>query len=303
MENHEFEVGDEETEERLDVLLARRLSLSRSQTRKLLEAGRVSLDGVPAGRNAKGLTLEPGVRVTVEDFVHPTDQRAIAEPEMPLTVLAEGPGWLAVDKPAGTAVHPLDPEETGTLLNALVARHPETQGVGEGGLRSGVLHRLDVQTSGALLFATEEAAWVQLREAFSAHAIRKTYRVLVAGSPEDEGRLDLKLVVAQHRPAFVKVAPGRGGRATRLSYRTLERFARASLVEVALETGFLHQIRVGFAHLGYPVLGDKVYGGDAAESAPRHMLHCARLEYDVIKAESPDPPDFAAAVEAARAEA
>lgn len=299
--DHEFEVTPDEAHERLDVLLARRLSLSRSQTRKLLEAGRVTLDGVPAGRSAKGLTLEPGARIQVSGFVHPSDQRPVPEPDAALRVLAEGPGWLAVDKPAGRAVHPLEPEETGTVLNALVARHPEIQGVGEGGLRSGVLHRLDVETSGALLFATQEAAWLQLREAFAAHAIRKTYRALVAGAPEeDEGRLELRLVVAQHRPAFVKVATGHGGRPTSLHYHVVERFARSSLLEVTLETGFLHQIRVGFAHVGHPVLGDRAYGGEVAAAAPRHMLHCARLEYDVVKAESPDPHDLAAAIEAER---
>jgi len=298
--DEEFEVSADEAHERLDVILARRLALSRSQTRKLLERGLVSLDGTPVGRSVKGVALEAGSRIRVAAFVHPSEQRPVPEPDAELTVLVEGSGWLAVDKPAGCAVHPLEPDETGTLLNAIVARYPEIQGVGEGGLRSGVLHRLDVATSGVMLFATQQAAWLQLREAFAAHAVRKTYRALVAGAPDDEGLLELRLIVAQHRPAFVKVASGHGGRATRLRYRVIERFAKASLVEVALETGFLHQIRVGFAHLGHPVLGDRLYGGEVAEAAPRHMLHCARIEYDAVDAESPDPPDFRAAIEAAR---
>jgi 23S rRNA pseudouridine1911/1915/1917 synthase len=296
MSTQDFEIAPEDAHQRLDVVLARRLDLSRAQTRKLLESGRVTLDGTPVGRSVKGLSVEAGARVAIEDFVHPRDRRARPEPDADLTVLAEGPGWVAVDKPAGRAVHPLDADEIGTLLNGLVARWPAMQGVGEGGLRSGVLHRLDRDTSGAMLFATEDATWDRLRGAFARHEIAKTYRVLVAGAPPDAGRLDRRLVVAQHKPAFVKVAPGKGGRPTRMGFRTVERFARASLVEVDLETGFLHQVRVGFADAGHPVLGDVVYGGEAADAAPRQMLHCARLAYQEIDVTSPDPGDFAAAI-------
>jgi len=297
----EFEVTAEEAHERLDVVLARRLDLSRAQTRKLLEAGGVSLDGSPVGRAVKGLSVEAGSRIGVAGFVHPRDREALPEPDAALVVLAEGAGWVAVDKPAGMAVHPLEPDETGTLLNALVARWPAMQGTGEGGLRSGILHRLDLDTSGAMLFATEEEAWDRLRGAFARHEMTKIYRALVAGAAPDEGRIDLRLVVAQHKPAFVKVAEGRGGKPTRMGFRTVERFARASLVEVSLETGFLHQVRVGFADAGHPVLGDAVYGAEAAGAAPRQMLHCARLAYEGIDVHSPDPADFAEALTAERA--
>ncbi|MBW2316531.1 MAG: RluA family pseudouridine synthase [Deltaproteobacteria bacterium] len=293
---HEFEITDEEAHERLDVVLARRLNLSRAQTRKLLEEGGVHLDGSPIGRAVKGLAVEPGSRVGVVGFVHPRDRHAVAEPDAALVVLAEGAGWVAIDKPAGAPVHPLEADETGTLLNALVARWPEMQGVGEGGLRSGILHRLDLDTSGAMLFATEAETWDRLRGAFARHEFAKTYRALVAGAAPDEGRLDYKLAVAQHKPAFVKVAEGQGGRPTRMSYRTVERFERSTLVEVALETGFLHQVRVGFAHLGHPVLGDTVYGAEAAGAAPRQMLHCAHLVFEEIEAQSPDPEDFCEAI-------
>jgi len=304
-----LEIAPEDAHQRLDVVLARRLDLSRAQTRKLLETGAVRLNGAPVDRSVKGLALEPGARIEVEGFVHPRERRAVAEPDAPLAVLAEGPGWLAVDKPAGQAVHPLEPDETGTLLNAVAARRPEIHGVGEGGLRSGVLHRLDLDTSGAMLFATEAATWGRLRGAFARHEIAKTYRALVAGAPPDAGRIDRRLVVAQHKPAYVKVAPGGGGRATRMGFRTVERFGDtgeqlgdASLVEVDLETGFLHQVRVGFAHEGHPVLGDRTYGGAVAEAASRQMLHCARLAFEEIEVTSPDPEDFAAQLAALRSE-
>jgi len=309
MSTHRFEISAEEVDERLDVVLARRLELSRGQTRKLLEGGSVSLDGMPVSRSVKGLALVAGSRIEVSGFVHPRERQAVAEPDAPLAILAEGPGWLAVDKPAAWPVHPLAPDERGTVLNALVARRPAVQGVGEGGLRSGVLHRLDVDTSGVLLFASEQSVWEKLREAFASHAVAKTYRALVSGDPADGGRLDLRLVVAQHRPAFVKVARGRGGRATRMSWRVVERFASAAraglasaaLVEVQLETGFLHQIRVGFAHTGHPLLGDRLYAPpEVAAAAPRQMLHCARIEIGEVTAESPDPRDLCDAAQALR---
>ena len=303
MANQEFEITPEEAHERLDVVLARRLHLSRAQTRKLLETGSVSLDGSPVDRSVKGLAVETGARVGIAGFVHPRDWRVVPDPDAPLALLAEGPGWIGVDKPAGQAVHPLEADERGTLLNALVARWPEMQGVGEGGLRSGILHRLDLDTSGAMLFASDAAVWDRIRGAFARHEIRKTYRALVAGATPDASRIDLRLVIAQHKPAYVRVAQRHGGHPTRMSFRTLERFAMASLVEVALETGFLHQVRVGFAHEGHPVLGDALYGSEAAGAAPRQMLHCARLVLEEIVVESPDPDDLVQAIARQRGDA
>ncbi len=288
-----FAVTPDEAHERLDVILARRLELSRAQTRRLLERGVVRIDGAPVGREAKGAALEAGTEVEVESFVHPDRQPITPDHDLVVPVLARGPGWLAIDKPAGVPVHPLEPDETGTALNAVAALHPEVQGVGEGGLRSGVVHRLDVDTSGAMLVAYEAGAWLRLRTAFAEHRVTKIYRAVVAGAPDPEGVLELRLMVAHHKPARVKIAPGRGGKPTRLRWRVLESFADASLVEVRLETGFLHQIRAGFAHLGHPVLGDPTYGPEHADRAPRQMLHSARLAFEEIAAESPDPADLA----------
>jgi 23S rRNA pseudouridine1911/1915/1917 synthase len=181
----------------------------------------------------------------------------------------------------------------------VAARHPEIQGVGEGGLRSGVVHRLDVDTSGVVLFASAEPAWQRLRAAFAEHRVEKVYRALVRGRLLEPGKAALPLALARHRPARVRVVTGRERRRARsvrqgvLSWRPLEVFEAATLVEVRPVTGFLHQIRVVLAHRGHPLLGDVAYGGDAAE-APRHMLHAARVAFEEVVAESPDPEDFAA---------
>jgi 23S rRNA pseudouridine1911/1915/1917 synthase len=236
--------------------------------------------------------------VRVAPFARTDEQRVLADEGAVLPLLAHGPGWLAVDKPAGMPVHPLREDERGTVTNAVIARHPELHGVGEGGLRSGVVHRLDVDTSGVLLVATAAGAWSRLRAAFAEHRVEKVYRAIVVGEVAESGSAELPLVTARHRPARVRVAaagePARGARTALLAYRPLERFAGATLLEVRPRTGHLHQIRVTLAHLGFPVAGDRVYGGRGdATAAARHMLHAARVAFEEIAAESPDAPDFA----------
>ena len=120
-----LEVRPDEAGRRLDLFLADRLRLSRAQTRRLLARGVVRVDGSLAPAAAKGTPVAAGARIAVEPFTRPERQRALAQPELPLAVLADGPGWLAVDKPAGMPVHPLEEAETGTVLNALLARHPD----------------------------------------------------------------------------------------------------------------------------------------------------------------------------------
>ncbi len=287
------------------MFLAEQLALSRAQVRRLLARAAVSLDGRPAGESDKGRLLSEGQALSVEPFTRPGDERPEPEPGSAFCVLAEGPGWLALDKPPGTGVHPLREGERGTLLGAVAARHPEIAGVGEGGLRSGVVHRLDVDTSGVLLFATREESWQRLRAAFAQHRVEKRYRAVVQGHPRD-GEVELPLAVARHRPARVAVqppgTPARSARLARTAWRTLEEFPGAALVELRPVSGFLHQIRVTLAHLGHPVLGDRVYAEAAvASAAPRQLLHAAELRFEEVEAASPDPADFRAAQDALRA--
>ena len=299
-------VSPEDAGRRLDVFLAERLALSRSQVRRLLERGAVSVEGRPVVARGKGARVDAGAEVQVAPFNPPDGMRAIATPAAPLAVLADGPGWVAVDKPSGVPVHPLEEDETGTVLNALVARHPELQGVGEGGLRSGVVHRLDVDTSGVLLFALDESTWEVLRTAFAGHVVEKVYRALVVGHPPAEGDAEVGLVTARHRPARVRViaggAPARSARVCSLRWRALERLPGATLLEVRPKTGHLHQIRVTLAHLGHPVAGDRVYGApDDAIGAPRQMLHATRVAWGEVEAECPDPADLRAVLARLRA--
>jgi 23S rRNA pseudouridine1911/1915/1917 synthase len=289
-----FLVTEAEAGSRLDRYLTGALGASRSQVRKLLARGGVAVDERVVDSSAKGLPVAAGWRIEVASFRPPASQHPIPDPEVPLVVLAEGDGWIAVEKPPGTPVHPLAEEERGTLLNALIARSPEILGVGEAGLRSGVVHRLDVETSGVLLFATREDRWRMLRQAFRRRRVSKRYRAIVAGELAGDEDLVLHLSVTRHRPARVRVRPADapGSRRTALHWRTVGSSGGATLVEVEPVTGFLHQIRVALAHLGHPVLGDAIYGAGGPPDAPRQMLHAAAIGYREIRVCSPDPPDF-----------
>jgi 23S rRNA pseudouridine1911/1915/1917 synthase len=294
-----FVVPPDQAEVRLDVFLARRLGIGRQQACRLMEAGRVQFDGRPITARHKGRLLQPGASISVEQFQHPDTARILPNPQMPLAILAQAEGWVIVDKPAGIPVHPLQVDEQNTVLNALAARFPGLQGVGEGGLRSGVVHRLDLDTSGTLLLATEQAVWETLRMAFVRHETQKTYRAIVAGRLSGHGRETMDLLIAQHRPAKVRIVypdertQPAGVRRCDLAWRALEALNEATLLEIQLGTGFLHQIRVMLAALGHPVLGDRLYGPAQANHAPRQMLHAASLVAGPARAASPDPADFA----------
>ena len=297
---HELEVRSEEIGSRLDVFLAARLQLSRAQTRRLLARGAVRVAGRPVAEAAKGVALQPGERVQVDPFARPENARVRPQPELPLRVVASGAGWLALDKPAGMPVHPLAEDETGTLLNAVVARHPEVHDVGEGALRSGVVHRLDVDTSGVVLVARDDACWQRLRDAFTERRMTKRYRALLLGRLQGEGEAQVGLLTARHRPARVRVArpeeqESRAVRPAELRWRALETFADVTLVEVQPSTGFLHQIRAIFAAQGHPLAGDRAYGPPQdVTGATRHMLHASEIGFEEIAARADDAPDFAA---------
>ena len=300
---------------RLDVLLADWLGTSRAEARRLLAHGAVQLDGRRLRLRDKGLGL-PGVGVVVVDSFTPPGKRRIQPARdvagsvvEPPAILSHGDGWLAVDKPAGVPVHPLHEDEPDSVIARLVDRYPQIQGIGEGGLRSGVVHRLDVDTSGVLLVATTEPAWQRLRRAFREHRVEKVYRALVVGDLDTGSgslELDLQVRVAQHRPARVRVigesepAPP-GARRVQQSVRSLERLRIATLVEVRPRTGHLHQIRASLAHLGHPVLADRSYECEPSRAeivcgATRQLLHAAHVAFEEVVAESPDPADFVEAL-------
>ena len=214
---------------------------------------------------------------------------------MALTVLYEDEALIFVDKPARVPSHPLQPGETGTVANALVARYPELAAVGDDPREAGLCHRLDVETSGVLLAARTPEAWKTVREAFDARRVDKRYLALVSGPLADEGEIELPLM---HSGDHVRPALAGGGREAHSKFRVVARAGLCSLVEVQILTGVLHQVRAHLAAVGAPVWNDAQYGGTADPSLDRFFLHAAKLSLAhpvtgmTVSVESPLPEEL-----------
>ncbi len=282
-----FEVADGDAGERLDHVVARLLGVSRGYARKLIGGERVLLGGRPA---AKGTELRRGDRVEILPFARPEDPPA-PNPGLALSVLVETSGLVAIDKPAGQATHPLEHSERDTTLNAVVARFPNVCGVAEGGLRSGVVHRLDPGTSGVLVFALDDDAWRGARAAFAERRVHKRYVARVHGAFAGERETKLML---ESRGARVRVV-SHGGRVALSHFRALVTGRDESLVEIEMRTGVRHQIRATLAYLGFPVVGDSLYGSSVAMS--RHLLHARSISWGDFAAEAPLPAEFETPIE------
>jgi 23S rRNA pseudouridine1911/1915/1917 synthase len=265
---------------RLDVLLARELGLSRGYVRRLLARGFARIEGETA---LKGTLLRAGDRIEIEPFRHPEEGARVGE-GLEVPVLAEGSGYIAIDKPAGLPTHPLDFEESRTALNAVAALRPEILDVGPGGLQAGVIHRLDTHTSGVLVFATEDEAWRRARAAFATRRVEKRYVARVHGRFAVSVETSLAL---EQRGDHVVVVDS-GGREALCRIEPLEPGSESSLVEIRPATGMRHQIRVTLAHLGHPILGDRLYG--SMLDLGRHLLHATYLRIGRFEVAS-EPPD------------
>jgi 23S rRNA pseudouridine1911/1915/1917 synthase len=224
-----------------------------------------------------------------------------------LDVLYEDEDLLVVNKPPGLAVHPGAGRPGGTLANALIARLPDLASLGEG-LRPGIVHRLDKDTSGLLVVARSPRALASLREQIASRTAARTYLALIRGRPPHRaGTIDAP--ISRHPRHRTKMAVVPRGRPAVTKYRVVESFARYSLVEASLVTGRTHQIRVHFAHLGHPVAGDRVYAPGRDElGIGRQALHAWRLQIRHpgtgarLTFEAGPPPDFTGAVAQARAQ-
>jgi len=264
--------------------------LSRTRVQELIDSGLVQVDGVAAKKGS--FHLRGSEKISLEAPERPP---IVAEPEsIPLDVLYEDDDVLVINKPAGMTVHAGAGAISGTLVNALLGRG---QSLSQGGdaLRPGIVHRLDKETSGAILIAKNDAAHAKLGEAFRQRAVKKTYIALVQGPlAEKSGRIDLPIgrdPIHRTRMAVVKKswhgAAITNARPARTDWRVLATLSNTTLVEVQLHTGRTHQIRVHFSALKHPVVGDTLYGAAAQlrvdkislPSLDRNFLHAAKLGF------------------------
>ncbi len=249
--------------------------------------------------------------VILADIPEPDPDTALVPEPMSLAVLYEDEDLIIVNKPPGLVVHPGAGHSGGTLVHGLLAHCPRLALQGSP-LRPGIVHRLDKDTSGALVIAKSELAYLHLIKQFKAHDVKKEYLALVHGSPvEREG--EIRTLLGRHPTDRKKISVLPGGGKEAVSRWKLEKsWGDASLLRVAIETGRTHQIRVHLSYINHPVVGDETYGGGAKRartakseairalllSAQRQMLHARRLEFthptrgDAMVAIAPVPDDF-----------
>lgn len=259
--------------ERLDRVVADAVpELSRASAQRLIKGGDVTVNG---------RTSKPSYRVETGDEVVvqvPAERPPEITPEdIPLEVVYEDEHLAAVNKPAGMVVHPAYGHQSGTLVNALLNRWPETKEVG-GAERAGIVHRLDKDTSGLILVAKSAATHAALQRQFKRRQVKKTYLALVEQHPSPrQGLIDAP--IGRDKRQRKRMAVVKGGRKSRTAYRAIEMFDEHSLVELQPETGRTHQLRVHLAWLGCPVVGDRVYGyRRQLLLKERHFLHAHKLE-------------------------
>jgi 23S rRNA pseudouridine1911/1915/1917 synthase len=291
--------------QRLDLVVAELAGASRAATARWIEAGRVLVDG---RARPKSHRLEGGERLRWEPLEAQAPPELVPE-RLPLEVRFEDEHLLVVAKPAGLVVHPAAGHPSGTLVNALLGRDDPRLSSAGGTVRPGIVHRLDKDTSGLLLVAKHDRAHAALARDLAARRIQRRYLALVQGHLDPEGTVDAP--IGRHPRDRKRMAVVPGGRRAVSHWRVLERLTGLDLLEVRLETGRTHQIRVHLSSLGHPVAGDRTYGADPRLAArlglERPFLHAWRLEFDHpvtrerIELEEPLPPDLEAALALARA--
>jgi 23S rRNA pseudouridine1911/1915/1917 synthase len=292
---------------RLDQALARLFGLSRTVAATMIEAGDASLDGTP---RAKSDRVTGGSWLEVTLPAPPAPPAADPTPVDGLTVVYADDALVVVDKPVGVAAHP-SPGWTGpTVIGGLAAmgHRVSTSGAAE---RQGVVHRLDAGTTGLMVVAKSERAYTLLKRAFKEREVTKGYHALVQGHPDPlRGTVDAP--IDRHPSSDWRFAVVAGGKASVTHYDTIEAFRAASLLDIELETGRTHQIRVHMSALRHPCVGDSMYGADPTISArlglTRQWLHARRLGFAhpddgrPVEFTSEYPDDLAHALEIVRTE-
>jgi 23S rRNA pseudouridine1911/1915/1917 synthase len=291
-----------ERRERLDrYLVISGLATSRREAEDLIARGLVSINGH---------------RPRKSDLVAPTDEVAIDKPSLTtadilpqhdpgLAVLYYDAALVIIDKPGAMPCHPLKPGETGTVMNAVVARYPETTSVGAKPLEGGLVHRLDNGTSGALIIARTPEAYRSMRMAISSGRVSRLYQALVAGDLKQSLTLDAPIAHHEKNPRKMKLGtPGsviskRAGRAAMSVVEPIRRVGDFTLVAIRPRTGSRHQIRVHLASAGHPIVGDALYGGPPATALAggRFWLHLTKLSFESptrarVEVSAPLPPDL-----------
>jgi 23S rRNA pseudouridine1911/1915/1917 synthase len=310
----EFLIAEPESGERLDRFLSKQeLFLTRSQVKRVTDEGKVWVNNE---------RVKPGYRLRTGDIVSIKKEEpreySLAPEEIPLRVVFEDRSIIVVDKPPGMVVHPAAGNYSGTLVNALLFHCKDLSGIG-GVLRPGIVHRLDKNTSGLIVVAKSDSAHGELAAQFKEHLVTKVYKALVHGEVREEGVIDLS--IGRHPVDGKKMSTkSRRGKEALTRWSVVESYGPVTLLDVEIETGRTHQIRVHLNAVGHPVVGDSLYGNSKKQikalkdtslrnilnDVARQALHASRIGFrhpdtgKYMEFSSPLPADIAPVCEKLR---
>ena len=305
-EVYEFTLDEYDADERIDqVLSARCPDLSRTHIQKLIRDGRLTVDGKVC--DVPRLKFPAGSVAVLTDDLPAVPLKADGE-DIPLDVIYEDDVLLVINKPAGMVVHPAAGNWHGTVVNAVLGREPGLDDEDFDVMRPGIVHRLDKDTSGALIIAKTAKALRKLAQSFADRNVQKTYLAIVHGWPSPPVNV-VNAPIMRH-PDHKRMAiarPGQGREAVttwKVIRKGLWDGRKVAVMEMHPHTGRTHQIRVHLSYKDYPIVGDKLYARGRSSPAPRQMLHARRISFphpvtgEVMQVEAPIPEDFLAIIQA-----
>ena len=269
----------DEINERMDSFLSRKTDFTRSRIQQLIKNGDITVNGKNAKNNKKiksSYKIEENDRIEI--FIPETEQAEIIPENIKIDIIYEDEDIAVINKNAGLVVHPAQGHYSGTLVNAILYHIKDLSGI-NGEIRPGIVHRLDKDTSGLIVIAKNDKAHINLAKMFQEKKIKKTYLAILKGKlTKEKGRIVTQIGRdTDDRKKMTVIKGNDRGKEAITNYNVICSNELFTLVKVYIETGRTHQIRVHMKHMGYPILGDMVYG--RKDSEKRQMLHAYKLEF------------------------
>ena len=267
-------IVENEESKRIDAYISENTEYSRTAVQRLIEENKIIVNGKKEKASYK---VQNGDKIEIEE--QPAKEIELKAQDIPLEILYEDDDIIVVNKPKGMVVHPANGNPDGTLVNAVMAICKDSlSGIG-GEIRPGIVHRLDKNTSGAIIIAKNDKAHINLSEQLKNHEIKKTYIALVRGVVK-ENNATINMPIGRSKKDRKKMDVDKNGKEAITHFKVLKRYKDCTLLEINIETGRTHQIRVHLSHIGYPIIGDEVYSnGKNKLNIEGQCLHAKSLDF------------------------